>query len=37
LGLTFHHLSNAGLDEQNPGTESVLLVYSIPFDKLFSD
>ncbi len=37
LGLTFHHISNAGLDEQNPGTESVLLVYSIPFDKLFSD
>lgn len=37
LGLTFHHISNAGLDDQNPGTESVLLVYSMPFDKLFSN
>ncbi len=37
LGLTFHHISNAGLDEQNPGAESILLVYSMPFDKLFSD
>ncbi|MEP3115565.1 acyloxyacyl hydrolase [Nisaea sp.] len=37
LGLTFNHISNAGLDEPNPGTETVLLVYSMPFDKLFSD
>jgi hypothetical protein len=37
LGLTFHHISNAGLDEQNPGTESVLLVFSMPFGTVFSD
>jgi len=37
LGLTFHHISNSRLDDQNPGAESVLLMYSIPFDKLFSD
>ena len=37
LGLTFHHISNAGLDQMNPGTESLLLMYSMPFDKFFSD
>ncbi|UUX51151.1 acyloxyacyl hydrolase [Nisaea acidiphila] len=37
LGLTFHHISNAGIDEQNPGTESVMLMYSVPFDKLFGN
>tara|TARA_R110002012_G_scaffold304766_1_gene508487 strand:+ start:2535 stop:3047 length:513 start_codon:yes stop_codon:yes gene_type:complete len=37
LGLAVHHISNAGLDERNPGTESVLLMYSIPFDKIFSN
>lgn len=28
LGLSFYHLSNAGLDEINPGSESLVLVYS---------
>lgn len=28
LGLSFYHLSNAGLDETNPGAESLVLVYS---------
>ncbi|WP_292881274.1 acyloxyacyl hydrolase [Nisaea sp.] len=37
LGLTFHHISNASLDDQNPGTESLMLMYSIPFDKVFSN
>lgn len=35
LGLAFHHISNAGLDERNPGEESLLITYSVPFDKLF--
>jgi lipid A 3-O-deacylase len=29
LGLTFFHLSNAGLYEHNPGSESLVLSYSI--------
>lgn len=37
LGLTFHHISNAGLDDRNPGVESMMLMYSIPFDTLFGD
>lgn len=37
LGLSFTHISNAGLDERNPGVESLVLVYSIPFHKLFND
>lgn len=28
LGLSFYHLSNAGLDETNPGSESLVVVYS---------
>jgi hypothetical protein len=28
LGLSFHHLSNAGLERPNPGSESLLLVWS---------
>ncbi len=32
LGVSFYHLSNAGLDDNNPGTEVVSLVYSIPLD-----
>jgi lipid A 3-O-deacylase len=35
IGLTFHHLSNAGLDDRNPGTEIATITYSIPLDKLF--
>ena len=31
IGIAFHHMSNAGLTKQNPGEESVLAVYSIPF------
>ena len=29
LGLLFYHLSNAGIYERNPGTESLVLTYSI--------
>lgn len=31
LGLDLYHLSNAGLDKHNPGTEVLQLVYSLPF------
>ncbi|MBH68887.1 MAG: deacylase [Rhodospirillaceae bacterium] len=34
VGLTFHHISNAGLDERNPGEESLLILYSVPIDRL---
>lgn len=37
LGLSFTHISNAGLDERNPGVESLVVVYSMPFHNLFSD
>jgi hypothetical protein len=30
LGIAFDHISNAGLTHRNPGTESLLLVYSLP-------
>lgn len=30
LGVTFHHMSNAGLGRHNPGEESLMLVYSVP-------
>lgn len=32
LGLQVSHISNAGIYDRNPGTESVLLTYSIPTD-----
>lgn len=35
LGVAFHHISNANLDDVNPGTEIVVLNYSLPFDSLF--
>jgi lipid A 3-O-deacylase len=34
LGISFHHISNAGLTERNPGEESFELVWSIPFPLL---
>jgi lipid A 3-O-deacylase len=30
LGLAFDHISNAGLTKRNPGTENLLLMYSLP-------
>ena len=35
LGLELYHRSNAGLDERNPGEESLMLNYSIPLTKIF--
>jgi len=31
LGLAFHHLSNAGLSERNPGVETLVVRYAHPF------
>ncbi|MGE5539632.1 MAG: acyloxyacyl hydrolase [Gemmatimonas sp.] len=33
LGLELYHLSNAGMDRHNPGTEVLLLKYSLPFTR----
>lgn len=37
LGLAVSHYSNASLGDTNPGTETVSVYYSVPFDKLFGD
>ena len=37
LGLSFTHISNAGLGERNPGVESLVLTYSVPFNMLFGE
>jgi len=34
LGLSISHYSNAGLGDTNPGTEQIMLNYSMPFGKL---
>jgi hypothetical protein len=31
LGALFYHLSNAGIDERNPGGESLVLTWSVAF------
>ena len=36
VGFSFHHVSNAGLDDRNPGEESLLFIYSIPILNLFA-
>lgn len=35
LDLYVSHLSNAGIHDENPGTESVLLAVGLPLDRLF--
>jgi lipid A 3-O-deacylase len=37
LGLSFHYISNAGLDQRNPGVEILALTYSVPFGALFGE
>jgi lipid A 3-O-deacylase len=34
LGLSVNHISNASLSDNNPGTESIVLTYALPFDKI---
>ena len=35
LGLSYSHLSNADLDSENPGAESLAITYSIPTRDFF--
>ena len=37
LGVAVSHYSNAGLGDDNVGTESAIIYYSAPFDKFFGD
>jgi hypothetical protein len=34
LGVSFHHISNAGITQRNPGTETLAVVYSLPITFL---
>ena len=34
VAVSIGHISNAGLDSTNPGDESVMLTYAVPFSKL---
>jgi lipid A 3-O-deacylase len=34
LGVTFHHISNAGIGQHNPGEEEMTVVFSLPFTLL---
>lgn len=34
LGVSFHHISNAGLGVHNPGEEEIMLVYSLSLGNL---
>ncbi len=34
LGVTLHHISNAGLSERNPGEESAMLFWAVPLDAV---
>jgi hypothetical protein len=35
LSVGFHHLSNAGITDRNPGSEMLTVNYAIPFDRVF--
>ena len=37
LGMAFHHISNASLSDNNPGTETFTLTFSLPLDNRFVD
>jgi len=37
LGVAVSHYSNASLGDTNPGTESAMVYYSVPFDKLLGN
>jgi lipid A 3-O-deacylase len=37
LGVAVSHYSNAGMGDTNMGTESAMVYYSVPFDKLFEN
>lgn len=35
VGVAFTHTSNAGFYDQNPGAETLLINYHVPFNRLF--
>jgi lipid A 3-O-deacylase len=35
IGVSFNHISNAGIKDPNPGSETLAITYAIPTDKLF--
>ncbi len=37
LGLAFHHISNAHISENNPGTETLTLTFSLPLHNVFAE
>ncbi len=37
LGVAFHHISNASISDNNPGTETLTLVFSLPLNDLIPD
>ena len=37
LGVAFHHISNAGISDKNPGTETLTLTLSLPLSNVFGD
>lgn len=34
IGIAFSHMSNAGLDDRNPGANSLVLTYGVPLSRL---
>ena len=36
VGAAFYHMSNAGITDRNPGSESALITMSVPIGSLFS-
>jgi len=37
LGIAFHHISNASISSNNPGAETLTLVFSLPLNSLIPD
>ena len=37
LGVAFHHISNASISSNNPGTETLTLVFSLPLNDRIPD
>ncbi len=37
LGLSFSHMSNAGIGDDNPGSESLMLTYALPLNAILGD
>ncbi len=35
LGIALSHISNASIDDNNPGTESLVVTFAVPFASLF--